>query len=67
MFFIFIFIFIIYKIQDMSTAKINELLKECDHHDKDNRFMAAMDLCQEMIKLSEAGKIDEALEKKICS
>jgi hypothetical protein len=29
--------------------------------------MAALDLCAEMIKLSETQKIEEALERRICS
>mmetsp|Transcript_38943 Transcript_38943/g.59192 ORF Transcript_38943/g.59192 Transcript_38943/m.59192 type:complete len:184 (+) Transcript_38943:65-616(+) len=48
-------------------AKIMELLNECGHHDKDNRYMAAMDLCQEVIRVSENGKMEEALEKRICT
>lgn len=43
------------------------LLGQCEHHDKDNRFMAAMDLCQEVQRLSEHSKIEEALEKRICA
>lgn len=31
------------------------------------RYMAAMDLCEEMKKLSEHQKIEEALEKRICA
>ena len=27
-----------------SNAQLEELLKNCDDYDKDNRFMAAMDL-----------------------
>jgi disulfide oxidoreductase YuzD len=51
----------------MSTGKIMDLLKQCEHFDKDNRFMAAMDLCQEVQRLSEQQKIEEALEKRICA
>ena len=29
--------------------------------------MAALDLCAEMIKMSETQKIEEALERRICS
>lgn len=34
----------------MTALSINEKLEECNHYDKDNRFMAATDLCAEMLK-----------------
>ena len=51
----------------MSTGKIMDLLKQCEDHDKDARFMGALDLCAEMIRLHEFSKIEEAMEKRICS
>lgn len=47
------------------NQKIIQLLEECKHYDKDNRYMAASDLVAEMMK--EGAKIDAALEKRICS
>mmetsp|Transcript_14247 Transcript_14247/g.24233 ORF Transcript_14247/g.24233 Transcript_14247/m.24233 type:complete len:247 (-) Transcript_14247:3045-3785(-) len=51
----------------MNNSKIIELLNQCEHHDKDNRYMAAMDLCNEMLRISECDKIEEAMERRICS
>ena len=51
----------------MSTNKIMELLKQCDDHDKDTRFMGAMDLCSELIRLNESSKVEESIERRICS
>jgi len=51
----------------MSTNKIMDLLKQCEDHDKDTRYMGAMDLCSELIKISETSKIDEGIERRICS
>lgn len=34
----------------MSQQLLNEKLEECKHYDKDNRYMAASDLCSEMLK-----------------
>eukprot|EP00743_Colponemidia_sp_Colp-15_P002918 GILK01003157.1.p1 GENE.GILK01003157.1~~GILK01003157.1.p1 ORF type:complete len:1261 (+),score=324.06 GILK01003157.1:67-3783(+) len=48
-----------------STTKINELLNEAQDWDKDKRFMAANDLCAELLK--EGTKLDVSLEKRICS
>ena len=55
------------KQNNMSTGKIMDLLKQCEDHDKDTRFMGALDLCAEMIRLHEHHKIEEAMEKRICS
>jgi hypothetical protein len=35
-----------------------DLLKWCEDHDKDARFMGALDLCAEMIRLHEFSKIE---------
>ena len=43
---------------------IIEKLEECKHYDKDNRFMAAKDLCYEMLKSNQS--FDETLERRIC-
>lgn len=51
----------------MSTSKIMDLLKQCEDFDKDTRFMGALDLCAEMIKMSETQKVEEAMERRICS
>jgi hypothetical protein len=44
-----------------------DLLKQCEDHDKDTRFMAALDLCSEMIKMAETQRIEEGMERRICS
>ena len=37
----------------------------CKHFDKDNRYMAASDLCAELLKSS--AQLEEGMEKRICS
>ena len=48
----------------MNTAKLNELIELTSHYDKDERYMATNDLCNEFNK---GTKIDEMMEAKICS
>jgi cullin-associated NEDD8-dissociated protein 1 len=46
--------------QDIST-----LLRDAEHYDPDNRYMAANDLCSELLK--EGAKIDVNVERQICA
>ena len=48
----------------MNTSKLNELIELTSHYDKDERYMATNDLCNEFNK---GTKIDEMMEAKICS
>lgn len=50
----------------MSQQLLNEKLEECKHYDKDNRYMAASDLCSEMLKQATGSQFEEGMEKKIC-
>jgi hypothetical protein len=50
-----------------SQADIMDLLKRCEDFDKDNRYMAALDLTTVLVKVSEHQKIEEALERRICA
>jgi hypothetical protein len=50
----------------MSTQLLNEKLEECKHYDKDNRYMGASDLCNEILKQANGVQLEEGMEKKIC-
>ena len=50
----------------MNTQLLNEKLEECKHYDKDNRYMAASDLCTEVLKQATGAQLEEGMEKKIC-
>eukprot|EP00357_Protocruzia_adherens_P030504 CAMPEP_0115033814 /NCGR_PEP_ID=MMETSP0216-20121206/40191_1 /TAXON_ID=223996 /ORGANISM="Protocruzia adherens, Strain Boccale" /LENGTH=1233 /DNA_ID=CAMNT_0002412403 /DNA_START=112 /DNA_END=3813 /DNA_ORIENTATION=- len=49
----------------MSSTKITQLLQDAEDYDKDKRYMAASDLCQELLK--DSTKLDVTIEKRICS
>lgn len=44
--------------------RVTELLEKCSHYDKDERYMATNDLCNELIK---GLAMDEPLEQRICT
>lgn len=44
--------------------RVTELLEKCAHYDKDERYMATNDLCNELIK---GLAMDEPLEQRICT
>lgn len=46
-------------------ADINQLLRDAEHYDPDNRYMAANDLCSELLK--EHAKVDVNVERQICA
>ena len=48
----------------MSSTLLNELIEKTSNYDKDERYMATNDLCQE---LNKGTKIDEIMETRICS
>jgi cullin-associated NEDD8-dissociated protein 1 len=48
----------------MSAAYLNQLLEKTNDWDKDERYMATNDLCNE---LSKDIKIDETMERRICA
>ena len=45
-------------------AKLDELLKDAESYDQDHRFMAANDLCGELLKAN--NNLDELTVRKIC-
>lgn len=47
-----------------SIAQLNKLIEKTGDYDKDERYMATNDLCA---LLSKDVKIDESMEKKICT
>jgi cullin-associated NEDD8-dissociated protein 1 len=47
-----------------STTYLNSLVEKSSDWDKDERYMATNDLCNE---LSKDIKIDEAMERRICA
>ena len=47
-----------------NTTKLNELIELTSHYDKDERYMATNDLCNEF---SKELKIDELMEARICA
>lgn len=47
----------------MSKVSFNTLIEKTSDWDKDERFMATNDICNE---LSKDIKLDEALERRIC-
>lgn len=48
----------------MNTARLNELLELTSHYDKDERYMATTDLCNEF---SKGIRIDDGMEARICA
>jgi hypothetical protein len=49
----------------MSSKDINQLFQDAKDYDPDQRYMAANDLCAELLK--ENAQLDVSVEKKICS
>jgi hypothetical protein len=50
-------------VNTMSASFWNSLLEKTNDWDKDERYMATNDICNE---LSKDAKIDEVLERRIC-
>eukprot|EP01036_Dinobryon_divergens_P043198 gene43198-57480_t len=47
-----------------ANQNLNLLLEKTDHYDKDERYMATSDICNELLKDI---RIDETMERKICA
>jgi len=48
----------------MNTEHLNKLLEKTSHYDKDERYMATTDLCNEF---SKGIRIDDSMEARICA